>query len=270
MNPDGVGHEVAPALVLVGAGRGVERMEQPLPHAHSRPRKGVQERGLAGVRVPRQRYLRDGRRLAALAHGRADPLGVSELALQRRDAVAGQAPVGLDLGLAGPPGADPPVHAPRAKALEMRPQAAHAREVVFELCEFDLQLALRGVGVVGEDVQDHRGPVDDRHVQRRLQVALLARRELVVAGHEVGTRALDLLLQLGQLPAAEIPIRIGLGADLDELIGRGDAGGAKQLLQLGQRVLAVRRRARQRADRKGTLTRPRVAQACELAVGCAT
>ena len=56
------------------------------------------------------------------------------------------------------------------------------------------------VGVVGEDVEDHRGAVDHRHAERRLEVALLARRELVVAGDQVGVAGADLRLQLASLP----------------------------------------------------------------------
>jgi hypothetical protein len=44
------------------------------------------------------------------------------------------------------------------------PQPPHAGEVVLELGEFHLQLALGGVGMIGEDVEDHRGAVDDRHL----------------------------------------------------------------------------------------------------------
>ena len=68
----------------------------------------------------------------------------------------------------------------------MGPQAAHPREVVLELRELDLELALGGVGVVGEDVEDHRGAVDHGHAERLLEVALLARRQLVVDGDQVG------------------------------------------------------------------------------------
>ncbi len=67
----------------------------------------------------------------------------------------------------------------------MRPEAPHSREVVLELSQLDLELALGGVRVVGEDVEDHRGAVDHGHAERLLEVALLPRRELVVDGNEV-------------------------------------------------------------------------------------
>ena len=76
-----------------------------------------------------------------------------------------------------------------AEPLEVGPQAPHPREVVLELGELDLELALGGVGVGGEDVEDDRGAVDDRDAERRLEGALLARRELVVAGDQVRVRA---------------------------------------------------------------------------------
>ena len=56
----------------------------------------------------------------------------------------------------------------------MLPQALLARVGVLELRELDLQLALGRVGVLGEDVEDHRGAVDHPDLQAVLQVALLA------------------------------------------------------------------------------------------------
>ena len=76
---------------------------------------------------------------------------MGEPALQRGDPVARQPAVGLDLRLARAPGADA-----AAEPLEVRPQAAHPREVVLELRQLDLELALGAVGVGGEDVEDDR------------------------------------------------------------------------------------------------------------------
>jgi len=41
------------------------------------------------------------------------------------------------------------------------PQAAHPREVVLELGQLDLELALGARRVLGEDVEDQLRPVDD-------------------------------------------------------------------------------------------------------------
>src|SRR5207244_2691697 len=156
--------------------------------------------------------------LALGAHDGARPADLVELSAQGGDAVAREAAVGLDLGLAGASGADAAVHAARAEALEVGPQAAHAGEVVLELRELDLELALGGVGVVGEDVEDDRRAVDDRHVaELLLEVALLTRAELVVAGHDVGVEGLDRHLELAELARAQVRVRVRAVAVLDEL-----------------------------------------------------
>ena len=136
----------------------------------------------------------------------------------------------------------------RAEALEVRPQPAHAREVVLELRQLDLELALGRVRVVGEDVEDDRRAVDHRHVERLLEVALLARLELVVDGDQVGVGLLDRLLELGELALAEIAVGVGLGPALGQLAGDGHPGGAQELPQLGQvGLVRARRRCRTRA-----------------------
>ena len=63
--------------------------------------------------------------------------------------------------------------------------------------------------------------------------------ELVVAGDHVRAGALDRLLELRELALAEVDVRVGLRAVLDQLAGDRDAGRAQQLLQLGELVVAV-------------------------------
>ena len=134
----------------------------------------------------------------------------------------------------------------------MRPQAAHAREVVLELRELDLELALGGVRVRGEDVEDDRGAVDHRHAERLLEVALLARRELVVAGDQVGVGPRELGLQLLELAGSQVRVGMRVLAALDELADAGDAGGSQQLPELGQLVLVA---VRERRDQERALAR---------------
>src|SRR3954451_23272532 len=87
-----------------------------------------------------------------------------EAAAQRGDALARETAVGLDLGLAGSAGE----RRAASDALEVGPQPAHPREVVLELRELDLELALGRVRVSGEDVEDHRGAVDDGDAGERV------------------------------------------------------------------------------------------------------
>src|SRR3712207_7023173 len=49
---------------------------------------------------------------------------------------------------------------------------------LFRSGQLDLKLALRRRGVPGEDVEDDRGAVDDRDLERLLEVALLPRAQL--------------------------------------------------------------------------------------------
>ena len=238
---------------------GSTRVEEPLPHADPGARERVEERRLAGVGVAGERHGGHGRGLATGSHHVAVAPNADEPAAQGGDPVARQAAVGLDLRLARTPGPDAAVHAARAEALEVGPEAPHAREVVLELGELDLELALGRVRVVGEDVEDDRRAVDDRHVERRLEVALLARRELVVGGDQVRAGALDLRAQLVELAATEVAVRVGFGPDLDQLAGGRDSGRAEELLELGERIGPVGGRPRGDADRERALARAKVA-----------
>src|SRR5207247_1672036 len=65
--------------------------------------------------------------------------------LQLGHAPPGQSAVGLELRFAGPARADS-----AAEALEVLPHAAHPRQVVLELGELDLELALGAAGVLRE------------------------------------------------------------------------------------------------------------------------
>ena len=80
----------------------------------------------------------------------------------------------------------PRVPMPAAEPFEVLPHAAHARQVVVELRELDLELALRGHGVLREDVEDELRPVDDAELQLVFEPALLARREVVVDDERLG------------------------------------------------------------------------------------
>jgi hypothetical protein len=120
------------------------------------------------------------------------------------------------------------------------------------------------VGVVGEDVEDHRRAVDHRDAQLLLQVAFLARHQLVVAGNQVGVGGRDLAPELGQLSPAQIAIGIGVSPRLGQLARRGDPGRAQKLLQLGEGGLPALPIANE-SDRQRALAGPRVDHACRAA-----
>ena len=228
---DGVGEQVLAPLDLERARGGVEGVEQVVAHAHLRARQSVQQCGLARIRVAGEGHRRQPRALALGAHHLAGALRVLQPAPQRADAIAGEPAVRLDLGLARAPGADAAVHTAGAEPLEVRPQPAHAREVVLQLRQLHLELALGRRGVVGEDVEDDCGAVDHRRAECLLEVALLARQQLVVHGDHVRVGGPDRRLQLAQLALAEIAVRIGRRALLDHLPHHPDARGGEQLAE---------------------------------------
>ena len=70
----------------------------------------------------------------------------------------------------------------------MLPHAPHPRQVVLELRELDLELALGAARVLGEDVEDQLRAVDDTRLEEVLEPALLRRVELVVDEQRLGSR----------------------------------------------------------------------------------
>ena len=94
----------------------------------------------------------------------ADLLHVLDLAAQLGHPLADPASVGLDLGLTGTAGAHPATCAAGAATGLPRHRltpAAQPRQHVLHLRQRDLRFALSAGGVLGEDVQDQRGAVDD-------------------------------------------------------------------------------------------------------------
>ena len=121
----------------------------------------------------------------------------------------------------------------------MLPHAAHAREVVLQLRELDLQFSLGADGVLGEDVEDQLRAIDDARLERVFERPLLSGVELVVdeedlrAGFAVG--ALELL----ELALAEIGPPLGALPMLYDLTNGLDERGACEFSQLAQLVLGV-------------------------------
>src|SRR5581483_1831274 len=91
---------------------------------------------------------------------------------QDRDPPARHAAVGFELGLAWATRADA-----AAEPLQVLPHAAHAREVVFELGELDLQLPLGARRMLREDVEDELRAVEHARVECVLEEPLLRRIE---------------------------------------------------------------------------------------------
>ena len=155
--PDGVGDEVP----LARRARSRASSDRASRRAGSRPRPSAPVSAFSSVDLPTFVYpasatvgvsarLRSLRRVARWARG------PSSRRLQQRDAAPRDPAVGLELRLARAARADA-----AAEPLEVLPHAAHARQVVLELRELDLELALGADGVLREDVEDQLRAVDD-------------------------------------------------------------------------------------------------------------
>ena len=130
----------------------------------------------------------------------------------------------------------------------MLPHAPHAREVVLELCELDLELALGADRVLGEDVEDQLRPVDDSRGERVLEPPLLGWAQLVVDEQRLGLRVTERALQLDELAFADIGALVGPRAPLDDLRHRVDACRPGKLAELAQLLVGIDVRAQHGDD----------------------
>src|SRR5581483_11274487 len=231
---DGVGDEVAATFVLEGARRRVERLEQAVLDGDVGAGERVQERRLADVRVPGERHLRGLRPRPLLASRRALALELRQPPLQERHPAPREAPVGLELRLAGAARADP-----AAEPLEVLPHPPHPRQVVLELRELDLQLSLGRDRVLREDVEDQLRAVDDARRERVLEESLLHRIELVVDEQALRLRGREALLELLELALPDVRAARRMGPMLNDTPDRLDAGRARELFDLGELLVGL-------------------------------
>jgi len=127
-----------------------------------------------------------------------------ETFLERLDAHPEQAPVGLQLLFARTAQADAAL-----LALQVSPTANQPRRKVFQLGEFDLQLAFMALGAQRKDIEDQGIAVHHTALQLALKVALLNRGELVVEQHQIGLVFLAYGTDFFDLAAAGEEGRIG-------------------------------------------------------------
>src|SRR6266511_4773969 len=231
---DRVRHEISPPLVLEAAGCRVERLEEAVVNGRAGSGQRVEKRRLADIRVTRQGHGRRLRARSRLAASRTLLAEIDEPSLEERDPPASQAAVGLELALPRAAGSDAP-----AQPLEVLPQPPHARQVVLQLRELDLELALGADGVLGEDVEDQLRAVDDAGRELVLEQALLGRAELVVDEQRFGAGVGECALELDELALADIAPLVDALAALNELADGLDSRGAQKLAELAQLLLGV-------------------------------
>ncbi len=173
--------------------------------------------------------------MRALAALRGAPLAkIFHLALEHADALAHAAAVDFELGFPRTAQADA-----AADARQVRPHVGQTRQQIFQLRQLHLQLPLRGMRALGENIQDQPGAIEHLHVQHLFQVALLRGRQLPIEDDQRGLGRFHHRFQLLRFALAQVGARIGLLAPLRDDLHHLAAGGVRQLFQLGERLFPL-------------------------------
>ena len=247
---DRVRHEVATSVMLERARRRIQRLEQPIVDGDVRIGQRVQQRRLADVGVAGERDSRRFRPLTFLAAYLALLAEILQAPAQERDPAARDAAVGLELRLAWASRPDAGSEGPQtaAEALEMLPHAPHARQVVLELCQLDLELSLGAPRMLRKDVEDQLRSIDDACLEGVFERSLLDWVELVVHQEHLGARFLVGALELLELSLSKVGAPLRAGPVLDELTDRLDERRVRELTQLGQLTLGIDSLGQHRGD----------------------
>src|SRR5205807_8746408 len=96
-----------------------------------------------------------------------------------------------------------------AETGEVRALSGQSRELVFQLREFDLELAFLCAGAAGEDVEDEAGAIHDLCLQSLFEVPRLAGREFLVEDDDIDALDKNLLAQFLDLTFSDIRRWIG-------------------------------------------------------------
>src|ERR1019366_4988937 len=152
----------------------VERREQLVLDQHLAARERAHERRLSCIGISDQRdpqlIATRGPTLVVVA------LDILQLRFKLREAIANLAAIEIEIGLARADTLLPPTTA--------RQRFPQARRDVLQPRDLHLQLRLATVGMTMEDLHDHAGPIEHLHAGCALEVAGLARRDIVIDDHE--------------------------------------------------------------------------------------
>ncbi len=124
---------------------------------------------------------------------------------------------------------------------------------VAELGEFDLYLALAGVGALRKDIQDELRSVDDAQIGDLSDAAHLRRSKILIDDQQGGSMLEGRNHDVLELAAAHEEFGVSLGRALDDPVHDADAGGVGQFGQFGQAFLLLQTTVRAGADQDGGL-----------------
>ena len=164
-----------------------------------------------------------------------------DLPTQLGHALADPAPVQFDLGLTGTTATDALTRGRTATGLpgQRLTPTTQTREHVFELRQLHLRLALLGLGVLGEDVQDETRAVNDLDLHDVLEGTTLRGRELGIHDDGVRTGRGHHVLEFQGLARAEVRAGVRGHAPLQQTVHDLGTGGLRERRELTQRVLRI-------------------------------
>ena len=199
--------------------------------------EGVEQRRLAGVGVADDRHRGEPAALALLALQVAGALELLEVVVELADPPQDPPTVDLEARLAATE-----AHADAAALLgeSGRGSTPQPWQAVAQQRQLDLRASFEGVGVLGEDVEDHRRAVDGGAAEQTFEVVLLRRRQLVVEHDGVGVDLEAQLAQLLGLALADEPgavRRVAPLGDAGRLVGAGRVDERGELVEAGLGLL---------------------------------
>ncbi len=241
---DGIGERVRLAVLRqVLAYGGVQRGEERVLDEGTCLRDAVEQRRLAGVRVPGNSDGWHGIAITVRALRLTSGLESEDLLAQPGHPGVDAAPVELDLRFTRTTASHAVARAHLATGLaghRLTP-TTKTREQVFELGEFHLGFALTALGMLAENIEDDGRAVDDLDLHDILERTALARGELAVDYHGVCAGCRDDIPEFDRLALAEIGTRIGIRASLHQTVENDGARGFGESGEFTHRILGVGR-----------------------------
>ncbi len=151
-------------------------------------------------------------------------LNLLQFLLKPRDAIADQAPVGLDLRFARA------AHEAEAAALalKMGPRPHQSAALIIQMRELNLKCAFFGFGATSKNLQNEPGTIEDLGAPGLLEIALLDRRQRAIHDHELGLLAGGQTRDLLNFAFAQIGRRPDLANRRDQRISNGEIDGTRE------------------------------------------
>lgn len=108
---------------------------------------------------------------------------------------------------------------------------------VSELRQFHLDLAFPAQGMLGKNIEDQLGTIDDAHLRKTGNGAGLTARQILIEDNQVGTALQGRDDQFLEFALSHNEAGMDVGPALDDLVEYLDPGGFGQLLQLDEGFL---------------------------------